>query len=109
MILNLKEIRAAKRLTQKNVADYIGSSPVVYSRYETGNREPSIDMLIRIADCFEVAIDDIVGRSKPDESELTSYEKDLLTAARNADERARQDALSMLSAHGESTKRESPA
>ena len=97
--MNLKEIRVTKGLTQKAVADYVGCSSVVYSRYETGDREPSIDMLIKIAGCFEVALDDIIGRAKPDASGLTEYEKALLTAARNADERAKQDALNLLSAH----------
>ncbi len=107
--MKLKEIRVAKGLTQKAVADYIGCSSVVYSRYETGDREPSIDMLIRIADCFDVALDEIVGRAKPDEFKLTAYEKALLIAARNADERARQDALTMLTAHTEDIKKESLA
>lgn len=107
--MNLKEIRTAKGLTQKAVADYIGCSSVVYSRYETGDREPSVDTLIRIADCFDVTLDDIVGRQRPDESSLSSYEKALLTAARSADERARQDALSMLCAHSEDIKKESLA
>ena len=105
----LKEIRLAKGLTQKAVADYIGCSSVVYSRYETGDREPSIDTLIKIADCFGVALDDIVGRIKPDESTLTAYDKALLTAAHNADERARQDALNMLSSHTEDRKKENLA
>ena len=107
--MKLKEIREAKGLTQKAVADYIGCSSVVYSRYETGDREPSIDMLIRIADCFDVALDEIVGRAKPDEFKLTAYEKALLIAARNADERGRQDALTMLTAHTEDIKKESLA
>jgi transcriptional regulator with XRE-family HTH domain len=99
VVMNLKEFRLAKGLTQKAIADYIGCSPVVYSRYETGHREPSIDILIKIADFFEVALDDIIGRAKPNASRLTAYEKALLTAARKADERAKQDALNMLAAH----------
>lgn len=104
--MNLKEIRLAKGLTQKAVADYLGCSSVVYSRYETGDREPSIDMMMRIADCFEVTLDDIVGRTKPDESTLSAYDKALLVAAHNADERARQDALHMLTSHCEERKKE---
>lgn len=107
--MNLKEIRLEKGLTQKAVADYIGCSPVVYSRYETGDREPSIDMLIKIADCFNVTLDEIIGRSKTDESGLSVYEKTLLTAARNADERAQQDALNMLVAHAVEHKKENSA
>ncbi len=107
--MNMKEFRVAKGLTQKAVADYIGCSSVVYSRYETGDREPSIDMLIKISDCFEMALDDIIGRMKPDIPELTAYEKALLAAARNADERAKQDALNILSAHAMERKYENPA
>ena len=61
MQLDLKEMCAEKGLTQKTAADYIGCSSVVYSRYETGDRAPSLDMLVRIADFFEVAVDDIVA------------------------------------------------
>lgn len=107
--MNLKEIRITKRLTQKEVADYIGCSSVVYSRYETGDREPSIDTLIRIADCFQVSLDDIVGRIQPENSNLSAYDSALLTAAHNADDRARQDALNMLALHSEDRKKENLA
>jgi len=100
-IMDLKKYRQSKGLTQKVVADHIGCSAVVYSRYETGDREPSIDMLIRIADVLDVAIDDIVGRVRPNTSGLTTYERTLLTTARKADERAKQDALLILEAHPE--------
>lgn len=64
-------------------------------------------MLIRIADCLDVPLDDLVGRSIQDEPKLTANEKTLLTAARNADERARQDALHMLSLHAKELNNES--
>lgn len=33
------------------------------SRYETGEREPGIDELIRIADYFNVSVDYLIGRT----------------------------------------------
>lgn len=105
----LKEFRLAKGLTQKAVADYIGCSTVVYSRYETGDREPSIETLIKIADLFGVSLDDISGRTESNISKLTPYEQALLAAARNADERAQQDALKVLKAHAVENKKEKPA
>ncbi len=107
--MKLKEVRSAKGLTQKAVADYLGCSTVVYSRYETGDREPSIETLIKIADCFETTVDYLVGRNGTETQVLSSYETELLNAARNADERARQDALSMLETHSISNKKESLA
>ena len=43
--MRLKELRTEKVATQKEVADYICCSPLVYSRYERGEREPDIDTL----------------------------------------------------------------
>jgi transcriptional regulator with XRE-family HTH domain len=55
--LNLKEIRTRRNMTQRAVADYIGCSSVVYSRYERGTRQPSIEMLLKLADLFGVTVD----------------------------------------------------
>ena len=46
---------------------------------------------------FNVSIDYLVGNVKDlDRNELTEYEKELLAAARNSDERAQKDALELL-------------
>ena len=50
--MNIKDIRTRKGLTQAEVASALGVSSVVYSRYETGSRQPSIDILIQLADIF---------------------------------------------------------
>ena len=60
--MRLKELRTEKGATQKEVADFIGCSPLVYSRYEREEREPDIDMLCRLADYFNVSIDYLVER-----------------------------------------------
>ena len=54
--MNIKEIRVRKNLTQLQVANALGVSSVVYSRYETGNRQPSVDALIRLADLFGLSL-----------------------------------------------------
>ena len=97
--MNLKEIRAKRKLTQQQVADHIGCSSVVYSRYENGIRQPSIETLLRLADLFGVTVDYLLGRQDVEDSTLSKYEIDLITAARNADDRAREDALQMLISH----------
>ena len=96
--MNLKEIRVNAGLTQQQVADALHCSAVVYSRYETGARQPSIESLIRLAEFFGVSVDLLVGK-KETAPGLSPYESSLLTAAREADDRARQDALHILLAH----------
>ena len=106
MPLNIKDIRLRKGLTQSDVATALGVSSVVYSRYETGKRQPSIDMLIQMADIFGVTVDFLLGRQDIEDSTLSDYELQLLIASRKADERAKQDALNMLLAHATNTKTE---
>ena len=58
--MRLKELRIASGTTQKDVADSIGCTATVYSRYERGEREPDIEMLCRLANYFQVSIDYLV-------------------------------------------------
>ena len=102
----IKDIRLRKGLTQADVAAALGVSSVVYSRYETGKRQPSIDMLIQMADIFGVTVDFLLGRQDIEDSTLSDYELQLLITSRKADERAKQDALNMLLAHAANTKTE---
>ena len=62
-MMRLKELRLEKGATQKEVADFIGCSSLVYSRYEREVREPDIDALCKLADYFNVTVDYIVCRT----------------------------------------------
>ena len=66
--MRLKELRVEKGATQKEVAEFICCSPLVYSRYEREEREPDIDALCRLADFFGVTVDYIVCRTDKRES-----------------------------------------
>lgn len=100
--MELKKFRNKNKLTQHEVADKLGCADGTYVRYENGTREPSIDILISLADIFNVTVDEILER----EPMLSDYEIQLLNAARNSDERAREDALQMLLAHTQPSKKE---
>ena len=104
--MNIKDIRIRKGLTQAEVAAAIGVSSVVYSRYETGSRQPSVDTLVQMADLFGVTVDYLLGRQDIEDSSLSDYEINLLIASRKTDERAQQDALNILLAHQVNTNNE---
>lgn len=98
--MNIKQARTRKNLSQAEVANAIGVSSVVFSRYETGSRQPPIEVLIQLADLFGVSVDYLLGRQNAaEDSTLSETEINLLIASRNADERANQDALSLLLQH----------
>ena len=59
----LTNIRRSKGFTQKQVADGIGISEVGLQNYENGRRKPAFDILISLADFYDVSLDYLVGRS----------------------------------------------
>ena len=59
----LRETRILRKKTQQEMADLIGVALQSYQRYEQGEREPSLSMLITLADVLEVSADDLLGRS----------------------------------------------
>lgn len=61
-MLNLKELRKKRKLTQADLAEVIGVSQVTMGRYETGEREMPYETLFQLADYFGVTIDEILGR-----------------------------------------------
>ena len=97
--MSIKGIRIKRGLSQPDVATALGLSTVVYSRYENGSRQTPIDVLIQIADLFGVTLDYLLDRKSSEDTTISDFENGLLMASRNADERARQDALNILLSH----------
>ena len=50
-------------LRQKDVADYLGIQQTVYSRYERGYQTIPLELLIRLADFYNVSLDYLTGRT----------------------------------------------
>ena len=62
--MRLKEIRKAKGISQLKLATDLHTNQNTISRYETGEREPGLAELIRIADYFNVSVDYLLGRTE---------------------------------------------
>ena len=58
---NLKAIRVKRGLTQKEVAENIGVAKSTYSLYESGNREPNVQMIKKIATALSISADELLG------------------------------------------------
>ncbi len=61
---NLLILRNQKGITQKDMADFLGISRQAYANYETGNREPDLTTLKRIAEYFNVTVEYLLGNSE---------------------------------------------
>ena len=59
----LLQLKQERNLLQKDIAASIGVSLRGYQYYERGQREPTLPVLIALADYFDVSLDYLVGRS----------------------------------------------
>ncbi|MFD0670334.1 helix-turn-helix domain-containing protein [Cohnella sp. GCM10027633] len=57
----LRALRLHKKISQEEVARYIGITRSAYSHYEINNRQPVYDTLIKLAAYFDVSLDYIIG------------------------------------------------
>lgn len=60
----LQELRERHRMSRRVLSQLCGLSINVISMYERGERAPSVENLIRIADFFGVSVDFLLGRKK---------------------------------------------
>lgn len=59
----LIELKEKNNVLQKDIAKSVGLSLRSYQRYEYGERNPTSDILIKLADYFDVSLDYLVGRT----------------------------------------------
>ena len=59
----LKDLRIKKSLTQKAVAEFIKTYEKSYQRYENGERKPTCEIVAKLANCFDVSIDYLLGQT----------------------------------------------
>ena len=57
----LRKLREFEKINQTEIAKELGVSQNTYSQYETGARQPSLEMLIKLAEFYFVSVDYILG------------------------------------------------
>ena len=60
----LKELRKSFGLTQEELAININISRVNYTRYENGKVRPDYETIIKIADYYDISLDELFDRKK---------------------------------------------
>ena len=60
---HLKSLRQSKNITQKQLGETIGSSERGIQNYELGVSKPKYEVIIALADYFDVSTDYLLGRS----------------------------------------------
>ena len=59
----LKSLREESKYSQREVAEKLGISTSAYGYYEHGKTTPDTEMLLKLANLFQVTTDYLLGRS----------------------------------------------
>lgn len=57
---NLRKLRTENNLTQTEIGKKLNIKQRRYSTYENGESEPNFDLTIKIADFFNVTLDELI-------------------------------------------------
>lgn len=102
--MTLKELRKKKGASQEDAAKALGITLRTYQNYEYGQREPNIEMILKLSDYFNVSTDYLLGREpKTDPLALLGIgtdEKSALEAYLKLDEEKRQVVIDAMIALG---------
>ena len=70
----IKKYREEKKITQVEVAEILGVKPGTISKYEAGALEPNIESLKKLAELFEVSVDELLKEDEFDFSKINVLE-----------------------------------
>ena len=77
----LKCLRKGKGLTQEQLAEHFYVSPRTVSRWENGNNMPDVDILIGLADFYEVDIRELIDGERKNRNMDKETKETVLKAA----------------------------
>lgn len=74
--IRIREIRLAKKISQVELAKLLGVTKQSVSNWENDNIQPSVEMLIKIADALCVPADYLLGRDDRRYIEVTGISEE---------------------------------
>ena len=63
---NIKTLRKARGLSQQELAERLHVVRQTVSKWEQGLSVPDADLLVRLAECLEVSVEELLGAPKPE-------------------------------------------
>lgn len=63
MYQRIRDLREDRDMNQTKIAEYLGMSQTGYSKYETGENDIPTQILIKLADLYDVSVDYLLGRT----------------------------------------------
>ena len=93
----LKELRKEKGMTQEQLAEKLNVSRRTVSRWETGNNMPDLDLLMELADLYEVDLREMLnGERKSEDPMNKEIEETVLQVAEYSNAEKQRDTMIVL-------------
>lgn len=92
-MLMLREIRKSRGMTMKELGEVVGKSEAAIGLYETGQRKPDYETLLKLGEALNCSVDSILGNNFA----LTNDEETLLYIFRQFHPERRYAAIQLLS------------
>ena len=92
----LAEIRKSKKLKQMELAEMLNVSQQVVSNIERGVTAPDIDQLKKIADIYNISLDELVGREFLCD-DADDVERKIISYIKQMDNEGKELSLGLLS------------
>ena len=93
---NLKKMRKNRGWSQSQLAEQIGSHLSHINRIETGKYNPSLDVVQKLANVFNVTIDYLVSDTEEDFKEVRIEDKNLLDRVKLIDSLDEEDRTALI-------------
>ena len=81
MMMRIRELRKQKGMDGKTLAEKVGVTPAAISNYELGQREPSYEMLLKIAEELDTTVDYLLEKTdNPSQFDWPGVDGEILMA-----------------------------
>lgn len=70
-MIRIKELRMEKNMSMAQISKELNIPYTTYVNYEKGKREPNSEMLVKIANYFNVTVDYLIGRTDENKAKAT--------------------------------------
>lgn len=102
--MHLKEYRKSKNKKQKDIANVLNIARSTYNGYEQKTSEPSIDTLKKLADYYNISLDELIGRQY--KTTLSEQDKELLEIGKQLNEMEKAKVIGYAKARLEEQKQQ---
>ena len=84
--MKLRDVRMQRKVTAKQLGKMCGVTESTITMIETGARKPSYDLLLRLAECLDCIVSDIVGDAELADQGFSQRERNLIMRFRTLDD-----------------------